>query len=116
METRIDERLIMKAAVLREFGKPLSLEEVETPQPGADEVLIKVKAAGIDGTHLKLLEGFGYRPELPFIIGHEPARWNRSKWAFKLGLFGGSNTGSTPSVFKISLNARQNLLSRSMIK
>ena len=63
----------MKAAVLREFGKPLSLEEVETPQPGADEVLIKVKAAGIDGTDLKLLEGFGYRPDLPFIIGHEPA-------------------------------------------
>ena len=63
----------MKAAVLREFGKPLSLEEVETPQPGADEVLIRVVACGIDGTDLKLLEGFGYRPDLPFVTGHEPA-------------------------------------------
>ena len=30
-------------------------------------------ACGIDGTDLKLLEGFGYTPDLPFIMGHEPA-------------------------------------------
>ena len=63
----------MKAAVLREFGKPLKLEEVETPTPAADEVLVRVRACGIDGTDLKMLDGFGYRPQLPFIIGHEPA-------------------------------------------
>ena len=63
----------MKAAVLHEFGKPLSIEEVETPTPGPNEVLVKVMACGIDGTDLKMLEGFGYRPELPFIIGHEPS-------------------------------------------
>jgi len=32
-----------------------------------------VMACGIDGTDLKLLDGFGYMPELPFIMGHEPA-------------------------------------------
>jgi len=63
----------MKAAVLREFGQPLELEDVPDPSPGPDEVVIKVKACGIDGTDVKLLEGFGYRPELPFITGHEPA-------------------------------------------
>ena len=63
----------MKAAVLREFGKPLQLEEVETPVPGPDEVLVQVMACGIDGTDLKLMDGFGYVPELPFIMGHEPA-------------------------------------------
>ncbi|MCH2126045.1 MAG: zinc-binding dehydrogenase [Pirellulaceae bacterium] len=63
----------MKAAVLREFGKPLTIEDVETPVPGPDDVLIKVHACGIDGTDLKLLDGFGYHPELPFIMGHEPA-------------------------------------------
>lgn len=63
----------MQAAVLREFGKPLVLEEVETPTPGPGEVLVQVMACGIDGTDLKLLDGFGYAPKLPFIIGHEPA-------------------------------------------
>lgn len=63
----------MKAAVLHEFGKPLRVEEVQDPQPGPDEVVIRVMACGIDGTDLKLLNGFGYTPALPFIMGHEPA-------------------------------------------
>ena len=63
----------MKAAVLKEIGKPLQLEEVETPGPGPGEVLVQVMACGIDGTDLKLMDGFGYVPELPFIMGHEPA-------------------------------------------
>ena len=63
----------MKAAVLREFGQPLQLEEVETPVPGPDEVLVQIMACGTDGTDLKLMDGFGYAPDLPFIIGHEPA-------------------------------------------
>ena len=63
----------MKAALLRAFGTPLSCEEVDTPVPGPEDVLIQVMACGTDGTDLKLLEGFGYRPELPFIMGHEPS-------------------------------------------
>ena len=63
----------MRAAVLRAFGEPLSIEEVETPTPREDEALVRVVACGIDGTDLKMLAGFGYRPELPFIMGHEPA-------------------------------------------
>lgn len=63
----------MKAAVLREFKQPLQWEEVETPAPGLNEVLVQIMACGIDGTDLKLLDGFGYIPDLPFIIGHEPA-------------------------------------------
>ncbi len=63
----------MKAAVLRAFKEPLAWQEVATPAPGPDEVLVQVMACGIDGTDLKLLDGFGYTPELPFIIGHEVA-------------------------------------------
>ncbi|HUC18246.1 MAG TPA: zinc-binding dehydrogenase [Acetobacteraceae bacterium] len=63
----------MKAAVLKAFGSPLAIEEVDDPRPGPDEVLVKVMACGIDGTDLKLLDGFGYTPRLPFIMGHEPA-------------------------------------------
>ncbi len=63
----------MKAALLNAFGRPLVIEDVPTPKPGPEEVLVRVRACGIDGTDLKLLEGFGYTPQLPFIMGHEPA-------------------------------------------
>jgi propanol-preferring alcohol dehydrogenase len=63
----------MKAAVLHEFGQPLVIEQVPDPLPGPSEVVVRVAACGIDGTDLKLLRGFGYTPELPFIMGHEPA-------------------------------------------
>ena len=36
----------MKAAILRDFKKPLSIEELERPSPEADEVLIQVEACG----------------------------------------------------------------------
>ena len=63
----------MKAAVLKAFGAPLLIEEVDDPGHGPDDVVIAVRACGIDGTDLKLLHGFGYTPELPFIMGHEVA-------------------------------------------
>ena len=61
----------MKAAMLHKMGERLTIEEIPRPQPGVGEVLVKVRACGIDGTDLKLLDGFGYVPELPFIMGHE---------------------------------------------
>src|ERR671910_300431 len=63
----------MKAAVLKAFGAPLLIEEVADPRPGPDDAVVRVEACGIDGTDLKLLDGFGYTPELPFVMGHEPA-------------------------------------------
>ena len=63
----------MKASVINEFGKPLVWEDVETPVPDPDQVLVQVMACGIDGTDLKILDGFGYHPTLPAIIGHEIA-------------------------------------------
>ena len=63
----------MKAALLRQFGEGLTIADVPVPQPGSSEALVKVRACGIDGTDLKLLDGFGYSPDLPFIMGHEIA-------------------------------------------
>lgn len=63
----------MKAAVLKAFSAPLSIEELDDPSPGPGDVVVKVIACGIDGTDLKLLDGFGYTPDLPFVMGHEPA-------------------------------------------
>lgn len=63
----------MKAAILRALGQPLSIEDLPRPNPDAGEVLVRTRACGIDGTDLKLLDGFGYAPDLPFIMGHEIA-------------------------------------------
>jgi propanol-preferring alcohol dehydrogenase len=63
----------VRAAVLKRFGAPLAIEEVSDCRPGPDEAVVRVEACGIDGTDLKLLDGFGYAPDLPFVMGHEPA-------------------------------------------
>jgi D-arabinose 1-dehydrogenase-like Zn-dependent alcohol dehydrogenase len=36
-------------------------------------VLVATKACGICGTDLHIIDGTGYRPKLPHILGHEPA-------------------------------------------
>jgi propanol-preferring alcohol dehydrogenase len=63
----------MKAAVLKEIGKPIAMENVPIPKPADDEILVETKACGICGTDLHMIDGWGYTPELPFIMGHEPA-------------------------------------------
>lgn len=63
----------MRAALVRTLPtSTLELEEVEEPQPGPAEVLVEIEACGICGTDLHILAGESYRPELPFVLGHEP--------------------------------------------
>lgn len=62
----------MKAAVVREFRKPLVIEEVPVPQPGAGQVVVKVAATGVCHTDLHAAEGdWPVKPKPPFIPGHE---------------------------------------------
>ncbi|MCK2184556.1 alcohol dehydrogenase AdhP [Halomonas getboli] len=62
----------MQAAVVRAFGEPLSLEEVEVPRPGRGEILVKVAASGVCHTDLHAAHGdWPVKPEPPFIPGHE---------------------------------------------
>ena len=61
----------MKAMVLKEFNQPLILEEVQKPSYGEKDVLVKVKAAGLCGTDLKIQQGKIPVKELPLIQGHE---------------------------------------------
>ena len=42
----------MKAAVVREFGKPLVIEEVTVPMPGPGQILVKIAATGVCHTDL----------------------------------------------------------------
>jgi propanol-preferring alcohol dehydrogenase len=62
----------MKAAVVREFGKPLTIEEVEVPRPGTGQVLVRIRACGVCHTDLHAAEGdWPVEPKPPFIPGHE---------------------------------------------
>ena len=62
----------MKAAVVREFGKPLVIEEVKTPEPGPGEIQVKIEACGVCHTDLHAAHGdWPVRPNPPFIPGHE---------------------------------------------
>ena len=54
----------MKAAVMHEVGKPLSIEEVPMPDIGPEEVLVRTRSCGICGTDLHILKGFGYVPRI----------------------------------------------------
>lgn len=62
----------MKAAVLREVGKPLEIEDIQISKPGPREVLIRTKAAGVCHSDLHFLEG-SYPHPLPTVLGHESA-------------------------------------------
>ncbi len=64
----------MKAFVLERYNIPLVLKDVPMPQIGDDDVLVRVRAAGICGTDLKIYTGkLDGIIKLPHIPGHEGA-------------------------------------------
>jgi aryl-alcohol dehydrogenase len=58
------------AAVLREIGEPLQLEEVELSAPGEGEVLVRMRGVGICHTDISAAHGAIPIP-LPAVLGHE---------------------------------------------
>jgi S-(hydroxymethyl)glutathione dehydrogenase / alcohol dehydrogenase len=63
----------MRAAVLREPGRPLIVEEVELDPPQAGEVLVKVAAAGVCHSDVHLADGALGPGRWPMVLGHEGA-------------------------------------------
>ena len=65
----------MKAALLHEFGKPLTIEDVPIPVPQDDEVLVKVEASGVCHSDLHMAKGdwpdTAKKMVWPAILGHE---------------------------------------------
>jgi alcohol dehydrogenase, propanol-preferring len=63
----------MRAAVLREFGAPLALEERPEPTPQGQEVLVRVLGAGVCHSDLHIAGGRHPELPLPLVLGHEVA-------------------------------------------
>ena len=62
----------MKAAVVREFGAPLQIEEVPIPEVEPGMIQVAIHASGVCHTDLHATEGdWPVKPQPPFIPGHE---------------------------------------------
>jgi alcohol dehydrogenase len=70
----------IQGAVLERIGqerpyavsKPIRVTEVELDPPGADEILVRIEAAGLCHSDLSVVDGNRVRP-LPMLLGHEAA-------------------------------------------
>jgi Zn-dependent alcohol dehydrogenase len=62
----------MRAAVLEQAGKPLSIEEVDIEAPHAGEVAVAVHACGICHSDLSVIDG-AFPGVTPVVLGHEAA-------------------------------------------
>ena len=63
---------MMKAAVVRAFGKPLTIDEVPVPEVGPGQIQVAIHASGVCHTDLHAAEGdWPVKPNPPFIPGHE---------------------------------------------
>ena len=95
----------MKAIVVREFGGPevLRIEEAPAPVPGAGQMLIRVKAAGVNPAETYQRTGsYGARnPTLPYTpgsdaagvverVGTEVRRWKAGDRVYTAGTVSGS--------------------------
>ena len=66
----------MQAFQFVEAQKPAQLRQVEVPEPGPGEVLLKIGGAGACHSDLHILEGPAKVPaQAPFTLGHENAGW-----------------------------------------
>jgi propanol-preferring alcohol dehydrogenase len=62
----------MQAAFVEQFGKPLVIREVDIPEPGAGQILVKTEACGVCHTDLHAANGdWPVKPIPPFTPGHE---------------------------------------------
>ena len=62
---------MMRAMVLERAGAPLVPRDLPIPEPGPDQVLVRVSACGVCRTDLHVVDGELSEPKLPLVPGHE---------------------------------------------
>ena len=62
----------IRGAVCREFGAPLSIEDIIIAAPAAEEVRVEVKACAVCHSDILFIDG-GWGGDLPTVFGHEAA-------------------------------------------
>ncbi len=87
----------MKAAVLKDIEK-LSLEEVPIPQPGDNEIVIKVYSCAICGTDVKVYHHGHKHIVFPRITGHEVSGTVLSKGKNLKGIEEGTRVAVAPAI------------------
>jgi S-(hydroxymethyl)glutathione dehydrogenase/alcohol dehydrogenase len=65
--------VLIRAAVLEEFGAPLVVQEVDLAEPRAGEVLVRLVACGVCHTDLYTASGADPSGYSPTVLGHEGA-------------------------------------------
>jgi alcohol dehydrogenase, propanol-preferring len=84
----------MRAAVVRGFGQPLTIEEMKIPTPGPGEILVRIMTSGVCHTDLHAAQGdWPVKPTLPFVPGHEGAGVVAALGAGVIGLREGDPVG-----------------------
>jgi NADPH:quinone reductase len=66
----------MRAILVRQFGGPevMRLEDVPDPKPGASDVLLRIRAAGVNPVDVYTASGtYARKPPLPYIPGSDGA-------------------------------------------
>jgi alcohol dehydrogenase, propanol-preferring len=61
----------MRAMVLEEVGKPLTLRDPPKPKPGRGQLLVRVSVCAVCRTDLHIVDGELPNPKLPLILGHQ---------------------------------------------
>jgi S-(hydroxymethyl)mycothiol dehydrogenase len=62
----------VKGVVARAVGAPVEVVDINVPDPGPGEALVRVQACGVCHTDLHYREG-GINDDFPFLLGHEAA-------------------------------------------
>ncbi|RPJ44075.1 MAG: alcohol dehydrogenase, partial [Candidatus Latescibacterota bacterium] len=104
----------MRAMVLERPGEPLRASEIAVPDPGPDQILVRVRACGVCRTDLHVVDGELAEPKLPLVPGHqivgEVAAMGRRVREFREGdRVGVPWLGSTCGSCEACLGGRENL-------
>jgi propanol-preferring alcohol dehydrogenase len=61
----------MRAVVLDRIGGPLRATEIDDPDPGSGQLLLRVRACGVCRTDIHIVDGEVAAGHLPLVLGHQ---------------------------------------------